>query len=63
MLDHYKLKNEYSNLKERVSFHLEVLKCKSEKMVKGEDGTVENYCKEDDEIVRVLNEIYFTLYV
>ena len=63
MLDHYKLKNDYSNLKERVSFHLEILKCKSEDILKGDGGAVENYCKEDSDIIRVLNEIYFTLYV
>ena len=63
MADDYKIKNGYANTTERFSFHLEIGKCNSKEVIKGDDGTVENYCKEDDKIIRVLNEIYFILYV
>ena len=59
--EHFKIKNDYTNLTERNSFHLEISKCTNKLHPK--HPFEYNYCKEEEDIKKVLKELYFTLYV
>jgi hypothetical protein len=49
---HYNVKNGYSNLKDRLSFSVEIWKCNKK---------MNANCKEDEEIERLLNVTYYTI--
>ena len=56
MKDILKIKNIYSNLDDRRSFSLEIIKCKDKK------DQPKPTCKTDPEIKLLLPELYFTFY-
>jgi len=47
------VKNEYNNIDDRISFSIEIIKC---------DKSIDESCKDDDEIENALKELYFTGY-
>ena len=53
MKEHLQIKNGYTNIKDRVSFSIEIHTC---------DQNTDSSCKSNEEIENLLKKMYFTMY-